>query len=101
MYKNLQHENQWLVDFFVTLIWRMAPAKMSPNVTLQHYFISLNPSAAQTPSEIQTQLFMCVVMALIICSQQRKTLCSYPEGLMANFGPKNIYFALGDSGLAK
>jgi len=40
-------------------------------------------------------------MALVILSQQRKTLCSYPEGVMVTFGPKNMYFALDDSGLAK
>jgi hypothetical protein len=44
---------------------------------------------------------MCIGMALVIFSQQRKTLCSYLEGLMATFGPNNMYFTLDDSGLAK
>ena len=31
----------------------------------------------------------------------KKNLVFLSEGLIAYFGPKNIYFALGDSGLAK
>jgi hypothetical protein len=40
-------------------------------------------------------------MVSVIWFEQYSTSGSYPDGLMANFHPKNIYFALNIGGLEK
>jgi hypothetical protein len=44
---------------------------------------------------------MAIRIALAIFAEQSKTLCSYPEGLLATFGHKKMYFALDASRLGK